>query len=62
MTKQELIDFLEPFDPDIMVLVRGVDKKLTYQVSYDLEYIPFTDDRSAIVVINVPSVGINNAD
>jgi len=57
MKKKDLINFLEPFDDDINIVVRGANKNLMSPISYELQYLPFTDDRPAIVVINMRSAG-----
>lgn len=55
MTKKELVNFLEPFDDDINIVVRGENKNIMAPITYELKYLPFTDDRSAIVVIQMHS-------
>ena len=57
MVKRELIQFLEPFHDDIRIVVRGANKNLMAPISYELEYKPFTDERNAIVIINMKSCG-----
>lgn len=51
MTKKDLIDFLEPFDDKIQIVVHRASKNLIEPITYELKYTPYTDERPAIVAI-----------
>lgn len=53
MDKYELIRFLEPFDDEIEIVVRGAHKGLMGPLTYKLEYVGFTDDHPALIAINM---------
>ena len=52
MTKGELIRYLQPFDDDIRIVLRG-DHGIKH--SYDLipRYLPYTDERPALLALEV---------
>jgi len=57
MNKKEMIEFLEPLDDDIKIVVRGANKALMSPISYKLELVPECEYHADIVVINMISAG-----
>jgi len=57
MNKKEMIDFLNPLDDEVKIVVRGGNKLLMAPITYKLELVPECEYHEDIVVINMISAG-----
>lgn len=55
MDKKKLLQFLEPYDDDQKVVIRGANKDLMSPVSYTLGFEPANEYHSGIVFIAIDS-------